>query len=425
MLEKNPIGLLALTLVIITASWGLAGCGMIQSPQPETVRIGAIYPLTGSLASTGQSLKQSVELAQEIVNREYEDLNLPLAESAGLPELDGVQVEIIFGDHEGDPEQGAAEAQRLIEEEKVVALLGCYNSSVTARASQIAEAAGVPFLNPDSTSPILTERGYKWFFRTTAHDETFVRNFFDFLEDLDQQKKLNTKDLAIVYENTLWGTGVGQTEKAYAKEFGFNVVADLPYASDADSVEDEVRALLEADNLIVMQASYVSDAILFMETYEEMDFHPTALLAMDAGFISPGFIETVGDEADYILSREVWARDLGEQKSLVQQVDDLYFDKQESHMDGNGARAFTGMLVLADAINRAGSTDPEAIRQALLETDIPGEKLIMPWEGVRFDTDNGQNTLARGIIVQFWDGTYHTVWPWNMASKELVWPMPK
>lgn len=425
MLEKNPIGLLVLTLVIITASWGLAGCGMIQPSQPETVRIGAIYPLTGSLASTGQSLKQSVELAQEIVNREYEDLNLPLAESAGLPELDGVQVEIIFGDHEGDPEQGAAEAQRLIEEEKVVALLGCYNSSVTARASQIAEAAGVPFLNPDSTSSILTERGYKWFFRTTAHDETFVRNFFDFLEDLDQQKKLNTKDLAIVYENTLWGTGVGQTEKAYAKEFGFNVVADVPYASDADSVEDEVRALLEADNPIVMQASYVSDAILYMETYEEMDFHPTALLAMDAGFISPGFIETIGDKADYILSREVWARDLGEQKPLVQQVDDLYFDKQERHMDGNSARAFTGMLVLADAINRAGSTDPEAIRQALLETDIPGEKLIMPWEGVRFDTDTGQNTLARGIIVQFWDGTYHTVWPWNMASKELVWPMPK
>lgn len=79
---------------------------------------------------------------------------------------------------------------------------------------------------------------------------------------------------------------------------------------------------------------------------------------------------------------------------------------------------------MADAINRAGSTDPEAIRKALVATDIAGSKLIMPWKGIKFDA-SGQNTLGQGILVQVVDGKYNTVWPFNMASREVIWPMPK
>jgi len=81
-------------------------------------------------------------------------------------------------------------------------------------------------------------------------------------------------------------------------------------------------------------------------------------------------------------------------------------------------------MVLADAINRAGSTDPEAIRKALAATDLPAKSLIMPWKGVKFDA-SGQNMLGQGILVQIVDGKYHTVWPFDMASRDVVWPMPK
>ncbi len=81
-------------------------------------------------------------------------------------------------------------------------------------------------------------------------------------------------------------------------------------------------------------------------------------------------------------------------------------------------------MVLADAINRAGATDPEAIRKALAATNIPAPQLIMPWKGVKFD-ETGQNTLGAGILVQIRDGKYSTVWPFDLASQEVVWPMPK
>ena len=101
----------------------------------------------------------------------------------------------------------------------------------------------------------------------------------------------------------------------------------------------------------------------------------------------------------------------------------MYAQKYKTDFNGNSARSFTGLFVLADAINRAGSSAPEAIRKALSETNIPGKHLIMPWEGVKFDS-TGQNTQGRGIIVQIQNGEFATVWPFDIATKDIIWPMP-
>lgn len=395
------------------------------APQPEKpgeILIGAVYPLSGSLASTGVDLRQGVELAVEIVNGSY-DLDLPLARTEGLPNLNGAKIKVTFGDHEGDPEKGASEAERLITEEKVVALIGSYNSAVTATASQTAERYGVPFLNPESTSPTLTERGFQWFFRTTPDDRLFAENFFQFLNEV-KEKGLPMGDIVIVNENTLWGTDVAKFEQQFAEQYGYKVLEQIPYDAKATDVTSEVQRIKAHGRPIVMQASYVSDAILYMRTYKQLDVNPLAILAMDAGFIASEFIQTVGEDAEYILSREVWSLDLATTKPIVKAVNDLYRERYGADMNGNSARAFTGMLVLADAINRAGSTDPAAIQKALLETDIPADQIIMPWEGVRFSSATHQNVLGRGIIVQILEGKYRLVWPFELAAAELVWPMP-
>lgn len=412
-----------LTILVMVALLIPAGCNGGEEKGVSEVKIGVIYPLTGSLASTGKDLQNAISLAVEIVNGEY-DLDMPLARTAGLPGLDGAKLQVVLGDHAGDPEKGATEAERLLNTEKVVAMVGCYNSSVTNRASQVSEAAGIPFLNPESTSPLLKERGFKWFFRTTADDAIFVQNFFDFLADLEAQQGIKVGSLGIVYENSLFGTGVGNTENQLAREVGLSVKADIPYAADTSSVDSQVQQLVAANPNVVMQTSYVQDAVLFMQTYKSLGYRPQAILAMNAGFLSPQFVESLGDDANYVLSRDVWALDLAGVRPLIKQVNDLYRQRYDADMTGNSARAFTGLIVLADAINRAGSTEPEAIRQALLATDLSGEQLIMPWDGIKFDPATGQNVLARGIIVQMQDRSYHTVWPWELADRDLVWPMP-
>ncbi len=388
----------------------------------DEVRIGAIYPLTGPAGSTGAELKDAITLAADIVNGKY-DLDLPLARTQGLPNLKGARIVVIFGDHQGKPDVGQAEAERMIATEKVVAMMGAYHSSVTTTASIAAERHKVPFLNPESTDPKLTERGFKYFFRTTPFDDLFAENFFQFLNDV-KKKKGKIASVATVYENTNFGTGVNNAIRKYAAKYGYKMAAEIAYAEKGTSAIAEVQKLKGANPDVVMPASYTADAILYMKTFKDLNYAPQAILAMDAGYISDEFKKTLGKDAEYVLSREVWALDLAKRKPMIAKVNEIYKKRFGRDMNGNSARSFTGLLVLADAINRAGSTDPEKIREALEKYTLSGDKMIMPWQGVAFDPKTHQNTEGRGIIVQLVAGEWHTVWPFDLASRDVVWPMP-
>lgn len=426
LIGKKKVWLVLTAFIVV--SMVVAGCGSTKEPAKSAakeVKIGTIFPMTGAAAVTGNEMMNGMKLAVEIVNGDYPDLNLPLAKGKGLPNLGGAMLTLVSGDHQGSAEKGMSEAERLITQEKVAALMGSYHSAVTATASQVAERYGVPFLNDSSTSPTLIQRNFKWFFRTTPDDDMFADNFFQFMNDLKAKGMIKEANLGIVYENTLWGSDVGKAENRFAKSYGYNVVSDLAYPAKSTNVSSEVQKLKASGANVLLQASYASDAILYMKTYKDMDYNPDAILAMDAGFIDNEFLKSLGKDGHYIFSREVWALDLGKNKPIVDQVNKLYKEKYGTNMNGNVARAFTGVLVLADAINRAGSTDPAAIQKALEETNIPEDQLIMPWKGVKFDPKTHQNVLGSGIIVQVLDGEYVTVWPWKLAAKDIVWPMPK
>ena len=154
----------------------------------KTIKIGAIYPLTGGAAAAGRELRAGVELAVELANNAMADINMTMAKSAGITSLDGAKIEIIFKDHEGNPTLGADLAKKLILDDKVAGLTGCYHSSVTKTVSAVAEQYGVPMINGSSTSPALTKRGFKWFWRTTPHDVWFTKDLFEFLNGLTEGK---------------------------------------------------------------------------------------------------------------------------------------------------------------------------------------------------------------------------------------------
>src|SRR5260370_21949761 len=117
----------------------------------EEVKIGAIYPLTGAAASSGLEMKNALELAAEMINNGAKGLNLPLSGSGGLPNLKGAKIRLVFGDHQSNPQVGATEAERLITQEKVVALIGCYASNVTATANQVTQRYHLPLTNAQSS----------------------------------------------------------------------------------------------------------------------------------------------------------------------------------------------------------------------------------------------------------------------------------
>jgi len=391
----------------------------------QEVKIGVLYPLTGPAASSGAEMKNALELAADIINNGAKGVaGLPFANGGGLPNLKGAKIKLVFADHQGNPQTGATEAERLISQEKVAALVGAYNSNVTATASQVAERYQVPFLNPESSSASLTQRGFKWFFRTTPHDDLFVHNFFDFLKELEAKKKVKVGAIATFNENTLWGNETTKLEARLAPDFGYAIVKQLTYPAKSTQLTSEVQTLKAASPALVMQSSYLGDALLSMKTYKELGFAPDMILANNAGFTDTEFIKTLGKDAEYVITREVWALDLANRNPLIKEVNALYNSRHKANFTGNSSRTFTGLMVIADAINRAKSTEPEAVRKALTETNLPADALIMPWKGVKFDA-TGQNVLGRGILVQIVGGTYHTVYPFDLATQDVIWPMPK
>jgi branched-chain amino acid transport system substrate-binding protein len=246
---------------------------------------------------------------------------------------------------------------------------------------------------------------------------------FAFLKDLEKKTGQKVQTVALLYENTEFGSQAGKAYERYAKEFGYKVVANISYPNSATDVSSEVSKLIVAKPDVLLHASYITDAILFTKTFKEKGFQPKGIITM-AGYIEPAYLPAVKADGNYIFIRSTFATDLAKSKPLVAKVNALYKQKYGHDMSENAARSFMAPFVIADAINRAKSTDPDAILKALNETNIPGNQLIYPWQGIKFDPKTHQNIYAKGTLVQVLGQNYVTVWPFEAASKPFVWPFP-
>lgn len=416
---KHIAGLISAAAMSVAAmSVVLPGAAQAQD---KTVKIGMILPLSGNAASAGTHGKAAVETAVEIINSGKGGLgNLVLTNNAGLKGLGGAKVEVVFADNQGSPAVGQNQALRLITEEKVVALGGAYQSGITLTASAIAEKYGIPFVNGESVAANLTERGFKWFFRVTPVASDFARIYLDFLKDM-KAGGVKTDSIAIVHENTEYGTSVASVIASVFKENGLTIGLDIPYAANTTDVQSQVLQLKDKKPDVVIMVSYTSDAILYAKTMQALDYKPPAIIADNSGFSDPSTIKTVGKLIQGLFNRSSFA--IGAPGSPTYLLNEMYKKKSGGDdLDDTAAREMQGFFVLVDAIDRAGSTDPARIQAALKATDLKPDQLMMGYKGVKFD-DKGQNVLAAGLVIQLQDGeNYTAVWPKQLAKTAPVFP---
>lgn len=431
MMKKEKLLLIIVSLLIIIIP-------LISFAQKE-VKIGVILPLSGPLAPIGKSLKEGAELAASIVNEKHPELNISIARWEGIPNLGGAKLKLIFADSRGDPGWGAEQAKRLIEDEKVIGLMGAYLSAVTKTASVEAERAGIPFINPDSTSPDLTKRGFKWFWRITPHETWFTKDLFDFLDGLVAGKapgikaipKSELEPLAVAAENTEWGAASLREIEKFAKERGWRIAEAFKYPHKAADLTSESRRLVASKAPTFLFAPYVADAILFIKTLKELKASPKLIWGQDAGFIEADFYKTLGADVNGILTRDLFSPELAKAKPVAGQLNEMYKKMTGYDFSGSSARDFVGVQVWAHVLNNARSTNPDAIRKDLNELHMPAEELIMPWKGVKFGSpfpgDTQQNELGSGVINQYQGypgGKLHIIFPFEASTSKLIYPFP-
>ncbi|MCQ4160367.1 ABC transporter substrate-binding protein [Roseomonas sp. GC11] len=403
---------------------GAAALSLAAAPraraQAAEVPVGLIYPMSGANAQIAADARAAYETAAEVINTAM-DLDLPMARSVGIPSLGGARLKLIFADHQADPQKGRSEAERLITQDKVCAIVGAYHSSVATTASVTCERYGVPFIAADSSSPSLHRRKLSYFFRPAAHDEMFSEAMFDFM-DAQRKKGVKIETIALFHEDTIFGTDSAATQTKLAQERGYRIAADIKYRANSPSLTAEVQQLKSADADVLMPSSYTTDAILLVKTMAELGYRPRNIIAQAAGFSERALYDAVGDRLGGVITRSSFSIDLAAKRPAVARVNEIYRAKANRDLNDNTAREVMALLVLADAINRAKSTDGAKLREALAATDIPGEQTIMPWSRIRFGAD-GQNTSADPVLVQYVGGKWVTIFPEAAAIAAPVWPM--
>lgn len=403
------------TLPAVAFSLALGSLGLAQA---DTVKIGNIEPMSGPSATLGQQGKAAREMAVEEINA-----------AGGIKALGGMKLELIYADSESKPEKGVAEAERLINTEKVHVLTGCWNSAVTYPTTAVAERYGIPFVVPVSVSDKITEQGFKNVFRIAAKDSWWTRDQFTFLKDMQAEFGTKVEKLAFVYENGDWGKGFATQWKKLAEENGYKVVLDEPYPSTATDLSPVVQKIRRANPDVLMLVSNAADAILLTNTIAEYKVKVKAIVASGGGHADPSFLKAVGKNAQYLFDIVEWETDVN--KPGAKEANDKFKAKNGYNLTGEAVDAYLAMYVLKDALERAGSLEPAKIREALAATNLKdGPGMIVGYDAVKFDA-SGQNENASPVIVQVADvgqGLERvTIWPKNArrAGYTPVFPMNK
>jgi branched-chain amino acid transport system substrate-binding protein len=387
----------------------------------DEVKIGVLAPLSKENKAAGDDVLHGAQLAAALVNGDEGAVPLAAVGSTGLPRLGGANVVIVSGDTAGDPQQGASQAGRLVGTEKVVGLVGAYDADVTDAASQRSERLRVPFVNGDASADFLTERGLDWFFRTGPTDRMLGEAFFSALGQVDGRPR----KVAIVQVDDRPGNVVGTLTKQLAEEGGYQVV-DLatfnPETQDPAVAVTRVRG--KQPDAVFVVGSTPQNAQRTLKTFGRLGYTPPGMLLFGAGVFEPTVLQAAGQDGVGLFYSAAWSREVAGRNPAAQPVMEMYEEQFNAPMTEAAAGSFTAVLTMAKAIDDAGSIQPDRVRAALLNLDIPGRDTIMPWNGIRFDATH-QNSAATGVVEQVAKDAFRIVFPGELAQQQSKpgWPL--
>ena len=373
-----------------------------QTWAAETVKIGPLLPLTGPLAMAGQTVKKVMSFAVEEVNAE-----------GGIKSLGGAKLELVFGDNQSKPDIAIAEVERLVEKEKVAILTEAWQSFITLPATQTAERLKTVYYVPVSYADNITERGFRYTFQQEPKASDVARDWVRFLDHAKKSLGVKISKAGLIYENTDMGQSNAAAAKKFLAEAGYKVVADLSYPARASDLTSTIAKLKASEPDVVLQGSYLGDAILIAKTADRLGLRVPFI---DNGNINdPSYIKNIGALAEGKLGINMWNKDVPGGQKLF----DKYRARYGEDISGIYVLCYQAIWVFKEALEKAGSADREAIRNALASINLPGSKLYLPYEKIQFN-EKGYNVGGGYIITQVQKGEWFTVWPEKFASRKAI-----
>ncbi|ONG49523.1 ABC transporter substrate-binding protein [Pseudoroseomonas deserti] len=389
---------------LLTGTAGLVAAPFVirSARAAEAVSIGVVMPLSGANAQFGINARNGVQFVADQINA-----------AGGIKALGGAKIELVVADATSSPTNAASVAQRLITQNRVLAMIGAFASSLTIAISEITERRNLPLLTM-SFSDEITGRGFKNIFQVVAKASVLGKAQLDLTMQLAQAAGQKLERIAIMYEDTAYGTSQSGGLRAAAKAAGVEVVMDEAYPLGITDVTPLINKLRGANAQAVFPVSYLNDSLQIIRAMraQQIDI-PT--IGGAAGYVIPDFARGLGPAAEGVLSISPANYDLAPELTEPFRQRFGYFMVHEALENG------VCLSVVAEALEKTGKADREALRDALrghrFET---GLAKAMTGGAVQFDA-TGLNTLSEPVMVQWRGDQLVTVAPGHLARAQAVW----
>lgn len=385
--------------------------GLAVSAETETVKIGLIFPLSGSNADQGVFNVDGAQLAIDDIN-----------EAGGIAGLDGAQLELLVYDNESNSDQSRVVAERMFSEHPdVVAVHGASASAYVLPMLATFEKYETPFLTAQ-TSETITSQDYEYVFAMAAQSPQFAQTQVDMLLWLNETYDVGITKIGIVYEDTEWGlTNSAAARKSIEEAEGLELVYDQSYTASSSDLSSIVVGLMNAGCEVVFPTSYTQDAKLLFNTMYSNNYHPL-IIGGGAGFLYPVFGEDMGDLVDGVLSvasHNYDAKTIMDNEKFSD-VGERFEERFGYFMPEQAVSAYNAIYLVSEALETTKSTDKAELRDAIRALNINS---LTPGGELSF-LDTGWNENGVAVMVQWQrdeDGEFrpHSVFPDSEATVEF------
>ena len=391
---------------------GILGFPAIVRGQVTEIKIGSIQPMTGILSVVGKTTRQANQLAVDHVNA-----------AGGIKSMGGAKLVLVPGDTQMKPEVARAETERLMHEGCHV-LVGAFNSGdINAMIQAIKQATKpIPLMIDIGAADQLTQQGVKYVFRAFTTSSTLGKNGIEYINQLFKDTGNPCKRAVFLHVSDLFGQTMREWTVEWHKRLNapFEIAEIITYPVTTQDLSTEVAKAKAAKPDMIMAVTRPNDAILLVqELYKQRVEVKTIIGPGNPGFYNPTSVKALGKLAEYLIANAPWSNPKAPQTPRVAADYQKRFGDQ---LTTESAWAYQGVMIIADILERAGTTDPDKFVEAGRKTNITNH--IVAGGPIQF-AENGDNLGASSAMVQIREGLAKVIYPKEMAEVSAVYPIPK
>jgi branched-chain amino acid transport system substrate-binding protein len=391
---------------------GVLGFPAVLRAQVKEIKIGSVQPMTGPLAAIGKTTRQGNQLAVDHVNA-----------AGGIKSMGGAKLVLMPGDTQYKPEVARAEAERLMQEGTHV-LTGAFDSgTINAMIQAIKQSPKpIPFVIDIGAADQLTQQGVKYVFRTFVTTTVLGRKGIEYMLELFRASGVTPKRAVLFHVSDLFGQVMKDRTVEWHKKLNapFEFVEIISYPTATQDLSTEVSKAKAAKPDLLLAVTRLNDAILLVQEMYKQRVEVQAIMGPgNPGFYHPNFARTLGKLAEYTLDNAPW---YNPKSPLTQKVAADYERRYGEQLTTDSAWAYQGVMVIADVLERAASTDPDKFVEAARKTNIKDH--VISGGNIQF-SENGDNLGASTAMIQVREGRARVVLPKEFAEVQAIYPVPK